>query len=543
MTSLKRRRAASSGQDSSEGDPPARERSATPGHWKSFLIVGLPVVIAVSATIAAVPVLTSHSGAAASTTPLAPTPLATTYPAAGGTACGPSTMAGMGMSGSSGSCGDSAMAAASGSATSTAAGAGYVLADPQVTGVTPSTFKPAGAAHHEFQADCAVSKQLPDDPIVLPGKPGASHMHSFLGNTDVNAFTTFNSLKTGGTSCAAPGDMSGYWMPTLYNGTQVVDPVGPQIIYYKSGVDDYTSVRPFPPGLRFLAGSMFATPAQFLPNSPEGWTCSGTYDNADIPATCPVGSRLIVRYQAPSCWDGRYLDTPDHKSHMAYPVDKVCPADHPVALPMIEFKMAYPVPANGNTSQYHLSSGHGYSYHFDFFGNWDPATLAALVKHCVNGGLQCDGQGYDQHHPQLGAALDADYQLPGTHPVLSRAGWTATASVGSGAANMLDGDPRTRWTSGAPMVPGESVTIDMQAVHTIDLVTIDSGGAGGDYARGYQVLLSTDGGTWSQPVATGAGFQSMINASFARQSARYIKVVQTSGSTSWWSIAELTASG
>jgi hypothetical protein len=501
--------------------------------WRTFLLVGLPVVIAAAV---AIPMLGAHSGAVASAAPVSAQNSAST----GGAACSASAMAGMDMSGSGDSC--SASATGTGSATSTASSTGYVLANPQVTGVTPSDYKPVSAAHHEFQANCSVTRELPDDPIVRPGMPGTSHMHSFLGNTTVNAFTTFDSLKSGGTSCRAPGDMSGYWMPTLYNGNQVVDPVGPQIIYYKSGVEDYTSVRPFPPGLRIVAGSPSATPAQFLPNSPEGWTCSGTYNNADVPASCPAGSRLIVRYQAPSCWDGKYLDTPDHKSHMAYPVDKVCPADHPVAVPMIEFKMAYPIPANGNTSQYHLSSGHGYSYHFDFFDNWDPATLAALVKHCVNGGLQCDGQGYDQHHAQLGAALDATYQLPGTHTALSRAGWTATASVGNGPANMLDGNPGTRWTSGTSMVPGQSVTVDMHAVHTIGAVTIDAGGSGGDYARGHQILLSTDGSTWSQPVAAGAGYQSMINVTFAKQDARYIKVVQTGSSGNWWSIAELTAS-
>ena len=51
------------------------------------------------------------------------------------------------------------------------------------------------------------------------------------------------SLSAGGTTCKAPGDLSGYWMPTLYNGTQQILPVGPQVIYYKAGVTDYTSVR------------------------------------------------------------------------------------------------------------------------------------------------------------------------------------------------------------------------------------------------------------------------------------------------------------
>jgi hypothetical protein len=101
---------------------------------------------------------------------------------------------------------------------------------------------------------------------------------------------------------------------------------------------------------------------------------------------------------------------------MAYPVvkngtnDNICPADHPVALPMIEFKMAFP--ASGDMSAVRLSSGRGYSFHYDFFTAWDPATQAALVGHCINGGLQCDARGYDQSHPEAGAALNDRYELP-----------------------------------------------------------------------------------------------------------------------------------
>lgn len=61
--------------------------------------------------------------------------------------------------------------------------------------------------------------------------------------------------------------------------------------------------------------------------------------------------------------------------------------------------------AGSDTSQVKLSSGRGYSFHDDFYNVWDPATLKALVDHCVVGGLQCDARGYDQTHPEAGAAL------------------------------------------------------------------------------------------------------------------------------------------
>ncbi len=95
---------------------------------------------------------------------------------------------------------------------------------------------------------------------------------------------------------------------------------------------------------------------------------------------------------------------------MAYPVDGHCAIAHPVALPMIEFKMSFPV--SGDMSGVRLSSGRGFSFHYDFFNAWDPATQAALVNHCVVGGLQCDARGFDQSQPRKGAALNDQYLLP-----------------------------------------------------------------------------------------------------------------------------------
>src|SRR3569623_1700242 len=125
-------------------------------------------------------------------------------------------------------------------------GPGFVMANPPVTGVVPSTATPPATnpptTHHEFQANCAVSRSnLPDDPIVFPNMPGASHSHTFMGNTTTNAATTLASLQAGGTACITPGDKTGYWLPTLLNGATAVPPVGRQGIYDKSGVNDYRS--------------------------------------------------------------------------------------------------------------------------------------------------------------------------------------------------------------------------------------------------------------------------------------------------------------
>jgi hypothetical protein len=263
--------------------------------------------------------------------------------------------------------------------------------------------------HHEFQANCTVDHTAPDDPIVYPGQPGASHDHTFIGNTDVDAYSTLESLQQGETTCLVPADRSAYWFPTLYRYDEPITTDWHLVVYYKSGVEDYTTVEPFPPGLRFVAGDMTATPEEFenAPGQVEGYECGESFHNYTIPAHCT--SWLNIRYQSPSCWDGVNLDSANHKSHMAYPVGGSCPSSHPVAVPMIEFKIHWPV--QGDMAGVRLASGGGESWHYDFFNAWEPETLAAMVEHCINGGLQCDSRGYDLYKPHRGAVLDEDYEL------------------------------------------------------------------------------------------------------------------------------------
>ncbi len=133
---------------------------------------------------------------------------------------------------------------------------------------------------------------------------------------------------------------------------------------------------------------------------------------------------------------------------------------------------------------------------------------------------------------------------PPTGGVLSRTGWVASASPSSAGdvpAQMLDGNTATRWSSGTPMVNGQTVTVDMTAAHSISKITMDSAGSTNDYARGYQVSLSTDGVNWGSPVATGTGTAALVTVTFTAQTARYIRVTQTGSATSWWSIAEFNA--
>ena len=76
------------------------------------------------------------------------------------------------------------------------------------------------------------------------------------------------------------------------------------------------------------------------------WSCglvSGMGRSESVP-TCPDarGSFLRLHIRFPECWDGRRLDSADHKSHMAYAMRSGCPSTHPVEVPQITQIYRYP---------------------------------------------------------------------------------------------------------------------------------------------------------------------------------------------------------
>jgi beta-glucosidase len=90
------------------------------------------------------------------------------------------------------------------------------------------------------------------------------------------------------------------------------------------------------------------------------------------------------------------------------------------------------------------------------------------------------------------------------------------------------------------MAPGQSVTVNMGSAHSVKQITVDAGNNTDDPA-GYQISLSTDGVNWGSPVATGPGTGPLLVVHFPAVNAKYIKVVQTGSSSSWWSITEFNA--
>jgi hypothetical protein len=98
------------------------------------------------------------------------------------------------------------------------------------------------------------------------------------------------------------------------------------------------------------------------------------------PPSCPPASKLQLHVNFPDCWDGKRLDSVDHKRHMAYSANGRCPPSHPVGVPALSLVYQYPPP----TGMVALSSGPVYSAHADFINAWNEDALKALVRHCLN---------------------------------------------------------------------------------------------------------------------------------------------------------------
>jgi Domain of unknown function (DUF1996)/PASTA domain len=259
---------------------------------------------------------------------------------------------------------------------------------------------PIASASPGWLVRCPFSHSLPDDPIVYPGQPGASHMHDFFGNQSVNAFSTYESLLAASTLCGDWADTAGYWTPALYEDGVKIDPAGSyggedvreQFYYRKSGA---APVQPFPPNFRMIAGDAYATSPYRV--SEIYWGCSdNSTEKLALPPSCSTGI-ITLHVGFPSCWNGWQLDTSDHKSHVEYPSSGACPGTHPVRIPRLIQRQEYPVGTQTGTIT--LASGSPYSAHADFLNSWHQGRLQQLTGDCLNQNVDCGTPGSSGPRP------------------------------------------------------------------------------------------------------------------------------------------------
>ncbi len=277
-----------------------------------------------------------------------------------------------------------------------------------------------------FRVKCEVSHFAYDDPIVYPNQPGRAHLHMFFGNTDTNAYSTFDSLLNTGTGTCNGEDLnrSAYWIPAVLdsNGNALIP--FELMVYYKNENFRYGGanelVGPFPDNLRMIAGRGGATsPQADLTGGPNslpviGFACGPAYNSNDkfqplIPDCDGTGAgpydgrALEMRIAFPQCYnptEDTYLTDGTHMSYSEGGYYGIrCPDSHPYDVSSIMYRIFFdPDDYGGSLRNLHLSSDvkhdqilpGGTTAHADWFGAWHPEAMQMWVDNCNNTQADCE---------------------------------------------------------------------------------------------------------------------------------------------------------
>jgi len=186
----------------------------------------------------------------------------------------------------------------------------------------------------------------------------------------------------------------------------------------------------------------------------------------------------------------------------------------------------------------------------------DPDGTTVLVAHNEN------------DNPQAFAVREGDrsftYTLPGgalatftwrgqpspqALQELDPSGWHATANPngpsnpccqGDVAANAVDDDASTRYSTGTGQQPGQYLQVDLGRLEPVRQIVFDTGSGTGDYPRGYRVQVSSDGAAWST-AADGSGSGQLTAVPLSGAPIRFVRMTLTQSSSSWWSVADVRA--
>ncbi|MFI7300618.1 DUF1996 domain-containing protein [Streptomyces sp. NPDC050121] len=276
------------------------------------------------------------------------------------------------------------------------------------------------ASNGTFSVSCGVNANKnfnTDNVIVAPGVTnGAHHTHDYVGNQKINAFSSNNTFLQGGTSCQNKSDLSSYYWPVLrlQNGTQEFDQnkdgggkegnVG-KILTAKQAEIKYvgsptSKVVAMPQFLRIITGDAKTT-TNGLANANAHWSCTGFENKVQLTEQypiCPQGSSVVRSFAFQSCWDGKNIDSANHRSHVAFADANGNCQNGFKAIPQLTMRLIYDVPApviqNGQVKNAYAVDGfpeqlHKPSTDHDDFISITKNNLANKIANCVNSGQRC----------------------------------------------------------------------------------------------------------------------------------------------------------
>ena len=282
-------------------------------------------------------------------------------------------------------------------------------------GCTTTGYSPRDDADEgKLRLMCDPSHLSYNDPIVFPGRAGATHLHHFFGNSLTDHNSTYQSLRSTGEGSCQGGKMnrSGYWFPAMIktDTNKVVVPDWIELYYNvsrgqlwdESSSGGYISVDcvskggsgllldgrtaacpmyapgPLERGLKAIFGAYAATgtfPTGYVRDGNASgrnfeWSCTASGSgkavlwDAATPSNgvegCPAGTTVQVRMDAPSCWNGAY-DSDDHYTHFAFATGDsngvgICPSSHPYRIPALAVIIAWSHNGEADYKTWKLSS-------------------------------------------------------------------------------------------------------------------------------------------------------------------------------------------
>ncbi|KAL7414958.1 hypothetical protein BDY24DRAFT_278794 [Mrakia frigida] len=250
------------------------------------------------------------------------------------------------------------------------------------------------------------------DPIVSPGAV-AQHEHNIVGGSKFGKdYSQADSLTGRCTTAEVTLDKSNYWAPQLYyyepiKKTYQAIPSYTKTYYLQRPGSKNEKIHAFPDGLKMIAGNPYRRTydSSSFADQAVSFVCLDYYNSHTgdpeweqtsagfFKHNCPDGLRTQVFF--PACWDGVNLDSPNHSSHMAYPLDNPqggnCPSTHPVHLVSLFYEFVWSVgdfPFNAvGTPTWVLANGDttGLGFHGDFTNGWptgDNNILQQAIDTC-----------------------------------------------------------------------------------------------------------------------------------------------------------------
>ncbi|TAQ86720.1 hypothetical protein B7494_g4951 [Chlorociboria aeruginascens] len=257
------------------------------------------------------------------------------------------------------------------------------------------------------------------DPLVNPGLAYSPHLHQLVGGNSLNLTmptTGFDpAAESTCTSCTFAQDFSNYWTAVMFfranNGTYKRVPQvgngGPQgQLVNNGGLDVYYI--------------------------PSGQTTA--FQTARFPYACWNSHKYgyeqseLRKYMPPmldNCWDGKNLDSPDHKSHVAYSGSGAtgggaCPSAFPVKLPQIMYEIMWNVstfpksiwPTDGSNPFLYSTNIGGASAHGDYIFGWKGQALQNAMNDGCNLNTDCPSAGITAQAPAQYNACTKSQQAP-----------------------------------------------------------------------------------------------------------------------------------